>query len=87
MTADGRLVSTRFPRSSTYHPEWVMASSSGGANALWPDNAAEIQALEADRGRYLGYVRLVSRRRADARLDEPIVSIPTGTRRSPCYAT
>ena len=41
-----------------------------------PDNAAEIQALEADRGSYLGYVRLVGRRRADARLDEPIVSIP-----------
>ena len=28
-----------------------------------PDNAAEIQALDADRGRYLGYVRLVGRRR------------------------
>ena len=42
-----------------------------------PDNAAEIQALEADRGSYLGYVRLVGRRRDDARLDEPIVSIPS----------
>jgi hypothetical protein len=41
-----------------------------------PDNVAEIQALEADRGSYLGYVRLVGRRRAEARLDEPIVSIP-----------
>ena len=41
-----------------------------------PDNVAEIQALEADRGSYLGYVRLVGRRRAGARLDEPIVSIP-----------
>ena len=48
-----------------------------------PDNAAEIQALEADRGRYLGYVRLVGRRRTDARLDEPIVSIPSKYAKKP----
>jgi SAM-dependent methyltransferase len=35
MTADTRLVSDRFPRSSQYHPEWVLANASGGANALW----------------------------------------------------
>ena len=35
MTADQRLVSERFPRSSKYHPEWVIASASGGAHALW----------------------------------------------------
>jgi len=35
MTADSRLVSERFPRSSQYHPEWVIANASGGANALW----------------------------------------------------
>jgi len=35
MTPDNRLVSERFPRSSKYHPEWVIASASGGANALW----------------------------------------------------
>ena len=40
-----------------------------------PDNAVEIQAVEADRGSYLGYVRLAGRRLADARLDEPIVSV------------
>ena len=40
-----------------------------------PDNAPEIQALEADRGSWLGYVRVVGRRRTDARLDEPIVSV------------
>ena len=51
-----------------------------------PDNAAEIQALEADRGNYLGYVRLVGRLRADARLDEPIVSIPSGYAGNPCSA-
>lgn len=41
-----------------------------------PDNAVEIKAVEEDRGRYLGYVRVVGRRRAEARLDEPIVSVP-----------
>ena len=35
MTTDPRLVSERFPRSSQYHPDWVLASASGGANALW----------------------------------------------------
>ena len=32
---DPRLVSARFPRSSAYHPDWVIANASGGANALW----------------------------------------------------
>jgi hypothetical protein len=41
-----------------------------------PHNQVEIQALDADRGSFLGYVRLVGRRRDDARLDEPIVSVP-----------
>jgi SAM-dependent methyltransferase len=35
VTSDGRLVCERFPRSSRYHPEWVLGSASGGANALW----------------------------------------------------
>lgn len=28
-------MSTAFPRSSRYHPEWILASVSGGANSLW----------------------------------------------------
>ena len=32
---DERFVSQRFPRSSAYHPEWIKASVSGGANSLW----------------------------------------------------
>jgi cyclopropane fatty-acyl-phospholipid synthase-like methyltransferase len=32
---DQRFVSPNFPRSSAYHPEWIMASVSGGANSLW----------------------------------------------------
>jgi SAM-dependent methyltransferase len=35
MAADNRLVSTRFPRATQYHPDWVLAHASGGANALW----------------------------------------------------
>src|SRR6516164_87709 len=34
-TADKRLISGRFPRSSKYNPEWLAASVSGGANSLW----------------------------------------------------
>jgi cyclopropane fatty-acyl-phospholipid synthase-like methyltransferase len=43
--------------------------------AIAPDNEVEIRALEADRGRYLGYVR-VAGRRSQVKLDEPVVSIP-----------
>ena len=78
MTADTRLLSERFTRSSTYHPEWVMASASGGAHAVWlTEWLAEALDLRSDmRVLHLGYVRLVGRRRAEARLDEPIGSIP-----------
>jgi hypothetical protein len=48
-----------------------------------PDNTVEIGALEADRGSYLGYVRLVGRRWPEARLDEPIVSIPSVYTKAP----
>lgn len=35
MTVDARLISERFPRASRYHPDWVLASVSSAANALW----------------------------------------------------
>lgn len=35
MSIDARLTSDRFPRSSAYHPDWQIASASGGANSLW----------------------------------------------------
>jgi cyclopropane fatty-acyl-phospholipid synthase-like methyltransferase len=44
--------------------------------AIAPDNRKEIEALEMDEGRYLGYVRLVGRRQPAIQLEEPIVSIP-----------
>lgn len=48
-----------------------------------PDNEPEIKALEADRGNYLGYVRLVGRRRAQAKLSDQIVSFPAQYTRKP----
>jgi cyclopropane fatty-acyl-phospholipid synthase-like methyltransferase len=47
-----------------------------------PDNREEIQALEADRGRYLGYVRVVGRR-SGSQLEDPVVSIPAQYQRQP----
>ena len=35
-----------------------------------PDNATEIHALEADQGRYIGYVRVVGRRQGQVRLED-----------------
>lgn len=35
MTSEEYLRADRFPRSARYNPEWVLASVSGGANALW----------------------------------------------------
>jgi cyclopropane fatty-acyl-phospholipid synthase-like methyltransferase len=43
--------------------------------AAAPDNRAEIDALERDRGAHLTYVRAVARRRPEALLHEPITSI------------
>jgi SAM-dependent methyltransferase len=42
-----------------------------------PDNKVELQALKADRGAYLGYVRVVGRRRVGIELEEPVASMPT----------
>ncbi|MCA9126331.1 MAG: methyltransferase domain-containing protein [Planctomycetales bacterium] len=42
-----------------------------------PDNLVEIQAVESDAGRNMGYYRVVSRRRESTVLHEPILSVPT----------
>jgi cyclopropane fatty-acyl-phospholipid synthase-like methyltransferase len=41
-----------------------------------PQNTTEIQTLETDAGRYMGYVRAVGRRRAEAPIYEPIAAVP-----------
>jgi len=48
-----------------------------------PDNQTEIQALEADEGRYLGYVRLVGRRQGSVKLADHIESVPTQYKKEP----
>jgi SAM-dependent methyltransferase len=48
-----------------------------------PGNVTEINALEADAGRNLGYIRVVGRRRAKPQLMEPIVSVPTQYAKQP----
>jgi SAM-dependent methyltransferase len=35
MTVEDRLGRARFPRAAAYHPDWILASVSGGANSLW----------------------------------------------------
>ncbi len=49
----------------------------------WPDNRTEIEAIEADHGRYMGYVRVIGRRREDAPLSEPMMSIATQYTKKP----
>jgi SAM-dependent methyltransferase len=48
-----------------------------------PDNEAEINALEADRGDYLGYFRLVGRRNSQAELADQFVSLPAQYTKKP----
>lgn len=48
-----------------------------------PDNEPEITALEADRGAYLGYVRLVGSRQGQTVLPDHIVSLPAQYRKQP----
>jgi hypothetical protein len=45
----------------------------------------EIKALEADRGRYLGYVRLVGRRQGQAKLEDLVVSVPVQYTKKPFH--
>src|SRR5687768_10877789 len=52
-------------------------------HTICPDNKLEIESVENDRGRYLGYVRAVCRRRAGVKLDEPIESVPTQYTKQP----
>ena len=57
-------------------------------HAVAPDNSVEIQALEADAGRYLGYVRVIGRRRGETRLEEycwpdPLRSFPVNYTQKP----
>ena len=49
----------------------------------FPDNRVEIEALEADRGRCLAYVRMVGRRRPEVKLEDRVESMPAQYTREP----
>ncbi|WP_018620796.1 SAM-dependent methyltransferase [Spirosoma luteum] len=51
--------------------------------AIAPDNKIEIDTLASDAGRYLGYTRLVGRKRAGVVSTEPILSISTQYTQAP----
>lgn len=48
-----------------------------------PENRLELDALNADAGRHLGYARVVGRRRMDARIPEPITTVATHYTKAP----
>ena len=50
---------------------------------ICPDNAAEIRAIEADRGEWMGYVRAVARRRPGVEPDAPVTAVPTEYTQAP----
>lgn len=52
-------------------------------HAVSPDNQTEIQTLEADGGRFLGYIRAVARRLPDVTPEDPISRIPVAYTESP----
>ncbi len=52
-------------------------------NAIAPDNQVEIEALQADQGQNLGYIRVLARRRDDLNLEDPLVSIPSQYTKKP----
>jgi SAM-dependent methyltransferase len=56
-------------------------------HTICPENAVELKVIEADRGENMGYVRVVARRRHDAKLSEPIVSVPTQYVKQPLLRT
>lgn len=52
-------------------------------HVIAPDNHLEIEAVQADAGSYLGYVRAVGRRCENVILEPPVVSIPGEYSRQP----
>ena len=48
-----------------------------------PDNKVEIEALQVDGGRYLGYVRVIGRTQHNIPIEETMLSIPTEYTRKP----
>jgi hypothetical protein len=52
-----------------------------------PSNEVEINTLEADRGSYMGYVRVVGRRTDNIKLQDLVASVPANYTRKPLLRT
>ena len=50
---------------------------------ICPGNVLEIRTVEADAGRYFGYLRVVARRRRGVAIDDPISAVPTEYTKAP----
>jgi len=51
--------------------------------AIAPDNKVEIETVQSDGGRYLGYVRVIARKQPHVQPEEPMLSIPTKYKKQP----
>jgi cyclopropane fatty-acyl-phospholipid synthase-like methyltransferase len=58
--------------------EWVQT-----VQTVYAENSREINALQADRGKFLGYVRMVGRRQPAVHLEDPMTSFPSQYVRKP----
>lgn len=63
------------PEGWRFWRDWLMLIS--------PANTQEISTIETDAGRFIGYVRVVARRRSDIRLFDPLMSFPADYTRQP----
>jgi hypothetical protein len=48
-----------------------------------PENTVEIQTIEADQGRNLGYTRVIARRKPNAKLFDAVISVPADYKPAP----
>jgi len=68
-------VADALPEGWRYWRDWL--------TLIAPGNTTEIQMLETDAGRYIGYVRAVARRRPDAALFDPSMRLPADYKKLP----
>ena len=69
------------------HPGRRLAVLAGLAQGGRPGQRDGDPGAGSRRGRHLGYVRVVGRRRAEGALEEPIVSVPTQYAKARCFCT
>ena len=70
-------------RGGRHHARRLATLAGLAPGDLLPTTSTEIKALEADRGSYLGYARVVGRRNGQATLGPHVVSVPSGYVKQP----